>query len=111
MWKNKHVILAMLIAPVLAIIAWFSVDYFVAERPHEARPGASYPLVAKPNCRRLSERCDLVNEDFRLGMNITYADYGDATLKNSQVRGEYSSNDLFFFTVVTEWSRLPWSRD
>ena len=70
MWKNKHVTLALLIAPVLAIIAWFSVDYFVAERPHAAKAGASYPLVAKPNCRRPSDGCELVNEDFRLQVTV-----------------------------------------
>ncbi len=59
MFRNKHLILAFLIAPVLAIIAWFSVDYFVAEKPHSAKPGASYELIAKPNCRRFSRRCDL----------------------------------------------------
>jgi hypothetical protein len=30
MWTNKHVIIAMLVAPVLAIMAWFAVDYLVA---------------------------------------------------------------------------------
>lgn len=80
MWKNKHIILALLIAPVLAIIAWFSVDYFVAEQPHAARPGASYPLVARPNCRRLSDGCELVNEDFRLTLAVTQFDAGGAEI-------------------------------
>lgn len=66
MWKNKHVIVGMLVAPILAVIAWFGVDYFVAERPHAAIPGADYKLVAKSNCRYASGRCDLVNSDFEL---------------------------------------------
>ncbi len=70
MFRNKHMILAFLIAPVLAIIAWFSVDYFVAERPHSAKPGASYELIAKPNCRRYSQRCDLKNEDVELSIRV-----------------------------------------
>ncbi|MDJ0761146.1 MAG: hypothetical protein QNJ19_17260 [Woeseiaceae bacterium] len=70
MFRNKHMILAFLIAPVLAIIAWFSVDYFVAERPHSAKPGASYELIAKPNCRRYSQRCDLKNEDVELSISV-----------------------------------------
>ena len=70
MFRNKHMILAFLIAPVLAIIAWFSVDYFVAERPHSAKPGASYELIAKPNCRRYSQRCDLKNEDVELSVIV-----------------------------------------
>ena len=74
MFRNKHMILAFLIAPVLAIIAWFSVDYFVAERPHSAKPGASYELIAKPNCRRYSQRCDLKNEDVELSVSVPACD-------------------------------------
>ncbi len=68
MWKNKHVVVAMLVAPVLAILAWFAVDWFVAERPHVAQPGQDYPLIARSNCRYESGRCDLANEDFRLSI-------------------------------------------
>lgn len=70
MWKNKHVVVAMLVAPVLAIMGWFAVDYFVAERPQAARPGAAYPLVARPNCRYASGRCELVNNDFVLTLTL-----------------------------------------
>ena len=66
MFKNKHVVIAMLVAPVLAVLAWFAVDYFVAERPHAAKPGAAYPLIAKSNCRYDSGQCDLENADFEL---------------------------------------------
>jgi hypothetical protein len=66
MFKNKHVIIAMLVAPALAVLAWFAVDYFVAERPHAAKPGATYRLVAKSNCRYDSGQCDLENADFVL---------------------------------------------
>ena len=66
MFKNKHVVIAMLVAPALAILAWFAVDYFVAERPHAAQPGAVYRLVAKSNCRYDSGQCDLENADFEL---------------------------------------------
>ena len=77
MFRNKHLILAMLIAPVLAIIAWFSVDYFVAERPHAVKPGAAYELIAKPNCRRASDRCDLANEDVEVSIAVpSYTDDG-----------------------------------
>ena len=66
MFKNKHVVIAMLVAPVLAIMAWFAVDYFVGERPHAATPGSAYTLVAKSNCRYASGQCDLENADFKL---------------------------------------------
>ena len=68
MWKNQHLVVAMLVAPVLAIMAWFAVDYFVAERPQSALPGATYPLVAKSNCRYDSGRCDLENADFEIAL-------------------------------------------
>lgn len=68
MWKNKHVVVAMLVAPLLAILAWFAVDLLVAERPHAARKGAAYPLIAGSSCRYESGRCDLANEDFELAI-------------------------------------------
>ena len=74
MFTNKHVVVAMLVAPVLAIMAWFAIDYFIAERPHAAKEGAAYTLVAKSNCRYDSGTCDLENSDFKLSirpMSIT----------------------------------------
>ena len=74
MFTNKHVVVAMLVAPVLAIMAWFDIDYFIAERPHAAKEGAAYTLIAKSNCRYDSGVCDLENSDFKLSirpMSIT----------------------------------------
>ena len=64
--KNKHMILAMFVAPVLAIIAYFSVDYMVSEKPQAARQGASYKLAAKSNCRYQSGVCTLKNGDIEV---------------------------------------------
>lgn len=77
MFRNKHLIVAMLIAPVLAITAWFAIDYFVAERPHSAKEGAAYTLIAKSNCRYDSGQCDLENGEFKLSIRPTSvtADY------------------------------------
>ena len=72
MWKNKHVVVALLVAPVLAILSWFAVDRLVAEQPHEAKAGAAYPLVARSNCRYPSGRCDLHNKDFQLTLARGY---------------------------------------
>lgn len=80
MWKNTHVIVAMLVAPILAIIAYFAIDYFIAERPHAARPGADYTLVARSNCRRASGSCDLVNGDFKLTISASPAAASALTL-------------------------------
>jgi len=68
MWTNKHVIIAMLVAPVLAIIAWFGVDYLVAEQAQPATAGSMYPLIARSNCRYDSGQCDLANNDLKLSI-------------------------------------------
>lgn len=66
MFKNKHVVIAMLVAPMLAIMAWYAVDHYVGEQPHAAKAGAAYSLVAKSNCRYASGQCDLANGNFEL---------------------------------------------
>jgi len=66
MWKNKHVVVALLVAPILSILAWYAVGNFVGEKPHAAEPGGAYKLVARSNCRYDSGECDLVNNDFEL---------------------------------------------
>jgi len=65
-WKNKHVVVAMLVAPVLAILAWFALDVLVGEKPQPALEGHGYPLAEKPNCRYGSGACSLKNADFEL---------------------------------------------
>lgn len=70
MFSNKHVIIAMIVAPILAILAWFAVGQLTGEQPGAAQPGQSYPLVEKSNCRYESGACDLENEDFRLRLTL-----------------------------------------
>jgi len=65
-FKNKHVVIAMLVAPILALISYFSVDAFVAETPHAAKAGEHYALLEKSNCRYASGKCDLKNGDVEL---------------------------------------------
>jgi hypothetical protein len=65
-YKNKHVIIAMLVAPVLALISYFSVDALVAEKPHAAQVGEHYSLLEKSNCRYSSGACNLKNGDVEL---------------------------------------------
>lgn len=64
--KNKHVVVAALVAPVLAILAWFALDLLMGERPKPALEGQSYPLVERSNCRYASGSCALANGDFKL---------------------------------------------
>jgi len=64
--KNRHLILAMFVAPTLAVIAYFGVDYVVSEKPRSALPGQSYKLAAKSNCRYQSGTCTLKNGDIEV---------------------------------------------
>ena len=61
MFKNKHVIVAVIVAPILAILSYLGVDRLVAEQPHAAKQNASYPLAAKSSCRYASGECRLTN--------------------------------------------------
>jgi hypothetical protein len=70
MFTNKHVVIAMIVAPILAVLAWMGVGQLTSETPHEAVPGQSYPLVEKSNCRYASGACDLENEDVKLRMTL-----------------------------------------
>jgi hypothetical protein len=66
MWKNKHVVIALIVAPILSILAWFAVGHLIGEEPQAAKEGDIYTLVARSNCRYASGSCDLHNSDFRL---------------------------------------------
>ncbi len=78
MLRNRHVITAMLVAPLLAILAWFAVGNLVGEKAAPARAGDAYPLVEKSNCRYESGSCDLQNTDLRV--TLSYNDQGEGSL-------------------------------
>lgn len=64
--KNKHMLLAMFVAPILAITAYIATDYTVSEKPQQATQGSSYPLSAGSNCRYRSGACTLKNGDIKI---------------------------------------------
>lgn len=74
MFKNKHIIAALLISPILAILSYFAVDALVSETPHSAVPGASYELVAKSNCRYASGQCTFKNGDMEVHLTLNEVD-------------------------------------
>ena len=84
MFNNKHVIVAMLVAPILAVLTWFAVGSFVGEKPHAAKSGQSYPLVERSNCRYDSGQCDLDNEDMRLSITLEGGPVPGLVLASSQ---------------------------
>ena len=71
-FTNKHVIIAMIVAPILAITAYFGVDAVVSEKPHAAKAGARYELLEMPNCRYKSGICGLKNGDFELKLSVDW---------------------------------------
>lgn len=66
MFKNKHFLIALLIAPILSLIAYFGTDMALSEKPHAAQEGETYKLAAKSNCRYTSGLCDMTNGDFKV---------------------------------------------
>ena len=75
-FKNKHVITSLIVAPILAIISYFAVDYYVAEVPHKAKEGQLYNMLAKPNCRWESGQCHLIHRDLELTFTADTQAYG-----------------------------------
>jgi len=72
--KNKHILTAVLVAPVLAILAYFAIDFMVSEPAQVAEAGQSYLLVEKPNCRYNSGNCELKNGNFELELRAESLD-------------------------------------
>lgn len=67
MFKNKHVLTALLVTPLLAVIAWLGVDHVVGERAAPAAAGGAYELLAQPDCRRLGGgSCTLRNAEAKI---------------------------------------------
>jgi hypothetical protein len=69
-WKNKHILIASLMAPVLGLVAYFGMGALLGGKPQPAESGASYQLVEKSNCRYSSGSCGLKNVDFELTLNF-----------------------------------------
>lgn len=69
--SNKHMIVAVIVAPLLAVMSYYGIGYLFGEKPQVAREGQSYPLVEMPNCRWESGRCGLQNADFELELSVS----------------------------------------
>jgi hypothetical protein len=44
-----------------------------------------------------------------LGASFTYANLGQAEVRNPTVVGDYKNNDLFVFGATIAFKKLPWS--
>lgn len=80
MFTNKHVVIALIVAPILAVIAYFATDSLVSEKPQQAEAGKSYPLATLPNCRYPSGHCTLKNAEFEIDMKVAQAGINMMTL-------------------------------
>lgn len=84
-FKSRHLVIAMLMAPVLALISYYAVNALVSETPHAAEAGQSYQLAEKPNCRRGGGNCSLKNGDFELELSLEWLDDDRMLLKLGSV--------------------------
>jgi len=71
---NKHVLTALIVAPILALVSYYLVDLWVKEQPHKAVTGQSYQLVAQSNCRYTSGLCVLENGTFKVSLVVRQRD-------------------------------------
>ncbi len=94
--KNKHVISALIVTPILAVAGYFATDYFVSERPHQAKAGGQYQLAQLPNCRYASGQCGLKNGDFKVVVTGNSDDSGSLSL---QVESDYSLDEAYVSVV------------
>lgn len=94
MFTNKHIIIAMIVAPILAVLAYFATDFAVGEKPHAAIPGQSYELIANSNCRYESGKCTLRNGELQLDVRAE-------KLENSQWLFTLTSNNLLKAAAMT----------
>ena len=99
MLQNKHVMMSLIIAPILALVSYFAVDYFVAERPSKAQAGQSYPLVAAPNCRYESGKCGLKNGEFEVTITVDKNPAGELVLT---LQSAFPINAAGFAVVNTD---------
>jgi hypothetical protein len=96
MFKNKHIITALIVTPLLAIAAYFATDYIVSERPRQAQAGGQYPLAALPNCRYASGQCGLQNGNFKVVVQGKTDDSGTLLL---QLQSEFTLDEVFVSVV------------
>lgn len=72
MFKNKHMVVAMVVAPILAIISYFATDYIVSEKPQKTLSGQTYKMRVKSNCRWESGKCTIDNGDVSIDITGKY---------------------------------------
>lgn len=81
MLTNKHFLAAMIITPILAILAYFAVDFWVTEPALPPVKGETYPLVSGSKCRYESGKCILTNGNFKIVLHADRPSEGVLSLR------------------------------
>ena len=101
--NSKHLVIAMIVAPILSFLAWFSAGKFSGDIPQPALPGSSYQLLEKSNCRYESGTCVLENEDFKLTLTMT----GKSPARILVVSSQYPLDRLLIAVGASEQDSEP----
>lgn len=118
LFTNKHVIVAFIVAPILAIITYYAVDYVVAEKPQVAQKGVNYKLATRPNCLHKSGMCGFFNGDVEFDIMWEGSDSGYGLVKVVSKRLPLSGIKMAFGNpnqtmpmdlVMSEGNPLEWS--
>ena len=75
-FTDKHVVIAMLVAPILAIASWYAVGWLAGDLTDSevAESGQAYPLLERSGCRYEGGECRVSNGDFILTLTVGTVD-------------------------------------
>lgn len=103
-FTNKHVVIALIVAPILAVISYLFVDRLVRPDPIVAQAGQSFPLIARSNCRYDSGKCTLVNGDFKV--NLLQLDTADTKPYTIEVESEHLISGFRYALVNVQGEQI-----
>lgn len=81
MFRNFHFVIALLIAPALAIMAWYAADTMLSDKKEKAKEGLGYELIGESNCRYESGTCTMSNGNFELDIKVDRAGEGELAVR------------------------------
>ena len=75
-FTDKHVVIALLVAPILAIASWYAVGWLAGDLAESevAKSGQAYPLLERSGCRYEGGECRVSNGDFILTLTMGTVD-------------------------------------
>ncbi|CAH0990299.1 hypothetical protein SIN8267_00391 [Sinobacterium norvegicum] len=102
MFKNKHIIIALLVSPILAVLAYFATDQIVGEKAAKAEPGKQYQLIAESKCRYASGICTMKNGNFSITITAQQPPQGGQLFT---LRSEFPLQSADFATATPSSSQ------